>query len=301
MAELKQMKVPFPAGASIRDVLGQPAVASVRMEQVVAVLVSSRRLSDVMTYLHKPAAKPQAPPQLPGGSIFRGMVFGHMAIYTNRATPTEEAVLVINPAAAPPKPPPSQVRVTTPASTPKKAPVKMVGMPSRRAVPERPAASPPQEPPGAPEGGVHEQPPLHEKIQRWTEIIPSGTRSRRPAYPGGAEESASPGAPGPAAPAPAPAPPAPGDLAAEDRLELAREIDHLINESIGLLESIEEIPQEERSDLASELNMLRMELQKYEPGIVRITEMVMNVSDVVETQAYVARLKECLRGLGLLL
>ena len=45
----------------------------------------------------------------------------------------------------------------------------------------------------------------------------------------------------------------------------------------------------------------RMELQKYEPGVVRITEMILNVSEVVETQAYVSRLKESLRGLGLLL
>ncbi|MHC5040208.1 MAG: hypothetical protein ACYTHM_23110 [Planctomycetota bacterium] len=320
MAEdILQTKVPFPEEATIRDLLKRPELGSFQMDDILAVVVSSRRLSHVMPYLHKPSGKPPVPPQLPGGSILRGMVFGHISIYTNRVTNKEEALVLANPPSGRPQPAPQRPAA---GAEPRKGPVKMVRMPiTARGVSPKPVAEePPPEPEPAEEAEGEAAPPEHrpffsdankpkagrkvskKKLKRWTEIIPAGTKTRRPQYPGmesppgGPDPAAQPGPeapPGAAEPSPHPS--------AEDPVNLAREADQLISEILVHLEGSRRLAYEERSDLAVEMQMLQLELDKFQPGIVRITEMIMRVSGVSEIQPLVARLKECLKGLGVLL
>jgi hypothetical protein len=307
---LIELQVPYPEGTDIRDFLSQPELAQYPKEQVSVIVLSSRRLSDIMPYLHKPAQKPTAPSKLPGGSLFRGMVFGNIGIYTNRSIERDQARVLVNPAAAPPPkrtgPPPRQVAT---ASGPKHA-VKMVGMPGSKPAQaeEEETADAPDPAAGAPAEAAEPTPaepgsPSREKVKRWTEIIPSGTRVRRPEYPGDTADvlpGSQPSAPSsPPEQAPAAAPPA--DAAPIDPVRLAKEVYRLITGMIPLLEKAQDLSYERRSDLAAEMRMLQLELDKFQPGIVRITDMIMNVSDVTITQKYVARLKECLRDLGLLL
>jgi hypothetical protein len=186
----------------------------------------------------------------------------------------------------------------------------MVGMPGSKPAQaeEEETADAPDPAAGAPAEAAEPTPaepggPSREKVKRWTEIIPSGTRVRRPEYPGDTADvlpGSQPSAPSsPPEQAPAAAPPA--DAAPIDPVRLAKEVYRLITGMIPLLEKAQDLSYERRSDLAAEMRMLQLELDKFQPGIVRITDMIMNVSDVTITQKYVARLKECLRDLGLLL
>ncbi|GEM_PF-2792558 len=339
--DILETKVPFPKGTSIRDLLNRQELASVDMDAIQSMLVSSRRLSDVMPYLHKPASKPPLPEYIPPGSIFRGMVFGHISIYTNRSTDREEALVMsskasggappprkkpsgepkpihkiaggVSPSPPPAAPPPPEP--AAPAETPPKRPVQMVGMPQGKGA----------KPPAGEKGGKGlERPiaegmnffsesrqgkagkrPSEEKMQKWTEIIPKGTRVKRPVYPGMegqlplSGERKAPSTEDTAEHLP-PAK-APAELRSEDRLRMAREADRLLTNIISLIEGNSRLEYDVRSDLVAETRMLQMELDKFRPKIVRITEMLLDLSDMDEIQPLVASLKENLRGLGLLL
>jgi hypothetical protein len=352
----QETTVPFPVGASIRDLFNQPMMASFRLEEVACVLLSPRRLGDVLSYLHKPPAKPIPPDQVPVSAIFRGMVFGSVGIYTHKNVESANALVLSRAsspapaAAAPPVPtfdPTAEPAPAAPGPAPSPAPkVKspMVGLGARREAAPPPAAPAPPSAADRPMAeslpyfsgnppAPRDKSPSEEKLRRWTELIPSDTRIRKPKYPGLAPEGAPAPATAPApapkqataprqapsskpAPAPAPSPlpepepeeavslpveASPPDLASKDRLRLAKEADRLLQAIIGAVEVVVRLSPEDRTDLVLEMRMLQLELDKYKPSVVRVTEMLMNVSGVVEIRPTIARLKECLRGLGLLL
>jgi hypothetical protein len=341
MAGLTQVEIQFNPGMSMRDILNQPQLKGYRIGELKAIMLSPTRINDILPFLHKPSARPNVDFEMPSGSLFRGMVFGHIFVFSNRGLSKGQALVLLEQSGAPAaetpaSPPPEEAPypVYDAAAAAAQAPepaasesVSMVGLPSSGS--SQAAAPPPAEgrtAPPEPVENVKIDPyptPSPEKLKRWTEIIPSGTRVLKPKYPAASEPVEPEPEPEPdPQPEPEPEPelksrpgPSPSDVDAptptpdefaieqgqEHGVKYAKEADLLLRKIIDIIEHDHVLSFELKSDQATELRMLQLELSKFKPNIPRITGMILGISDVEEAGHLIARLKECLQGLGLLL
>ncbi len=313
MSDMIEVEIQFDTGMSMRDILSMPALKGYRIGDVKAILLSPARINDILPFLHKPSSRPDTSFEPPPGSVFRGQVFGHIAVFSNKSLNKSQALVMVaaktshkaeQPAPEEPSYPVYDAASAIESSAPQPAaPISMVGLPQQAQVEKAPQRE--AEPSTFENVMMDPYPtPSPEKLKRWTEIIPSSTRVIKPKYPSPHEEPAE--EPKPRAHAEheyesRASAPVHGDQPNANGVKYAKESDHLIRKIIDLTESDPALSFEAKSDIAIELKILKLELSKFKPNLPRITESILALSDVGPAGASIARLKECLRGLGLLL
>jgi hypothetical protein len=310
MGDVTQVEIQFDTGMSMRSILSMPQLKGYRIGQLKAILLSPTRINDILPFLHKPKTRPTFDFQTPHGSIFRGQVFGHISVFSNKSFEKSQALVLLEtddsqalkvdeatPAPAlqagdfPPYDPVDQPVPAAPASQP----VSMVGFPSSSG-----GVSDIDAPTPVPDGShtyeslrIDPYPtPSPEKLKRWTEIIPSSTRVRKAQYPDREEADKEKTV--------APLPDR-GNNATKTSVICAKEADHLIRQIIDISTADPSLTFDAKSDFIIELKILQMELSKFHPGIPRIVTAILAISDFDAAGKHISRLKECLRGLGLLL